>query len=93
VEGAVLGDAGVVDQHVDRADIGFDLLDAGRAGVKRADVPFVDGDAGLRFEFFGGGVIAGVARRNLVARRLQRLADRRANAPRTPRNQCNTCHA
>ena len=48
VEGAVLGDAGVVDQHVDRAEVGFDLLDTGRAGVERVDVPFVDGDARLR---------------------------------------------
>ena len=51
VEGAVLGDAGIVDQHIDRAEVGFDLLDAGRAGVKRADVPFVDGDTGLGLNF------------------------------------------
>ncbi len=92
VEGAVLGDAGIVDQHVDRTEIGLDLLDAGGAGVERADVPFVDGDAGLRFELLGSRVVAGVARRDLVARSLQRLADRRANAARTPRHQCNTCH-
>jgi hypothetical protein len=35
VEGAVLGDAGIVDQHVDRTEIGLDLLDAGGAGVER----------------------------------------------------------
>jgi hypothetical protein len=92
VEGGILGDAGIVDEHVDRPEIGLDFLDAGRAGIERGHIPFVDGDPGLGLEFLGGGVIAGVARRDLVARGLQRLADRRANASRTARHQCNTCH-
>ena len=47
VEHAVAGDAGIVDQHLDRAEVGLDLLDAGGAGIVVGDVPFVDRDAGL----------------------------------------------
>jgi hypothetical protein len=43
VERAVAGDAGIVDQHIDRAEVGLDLLDALGAGVERTDVPFEDG--------------------------------------------------
>src|SRR6202023_4119065 len=89
---AVLGDAGIVDEHVDRADVGLDLLDAGSTGVERGDIPFVDGNAGLALELLGGGIIARITRRVLVSRRLQRLADRSPNAARTARHQCNTCH-
>ena len=46
---------------------------------------------GMRARKFGR-IIAGVARRHLVAGGLQRLADRRTDASRTSRNQCNTCH-
>jgi hypothetical protein len=35
VELGVAGDAGIVDQHVDRPELGFDLLDAGGAGLER----------------------------------------------------------
>jgi hypothetical protein len=42
VEHRVAGDAGIVDQHVDRAEIGLDLLDAGGAGVVVGDRPLVD---------------------------------------------------
>ena len=48
VEHGVAGDAGIVDQDVDRAEIGLDLLDAGDAGVVVGDRPFVGLDAGLR---------------------------------------------
>src|SRR5262249_47514461 len=92
VKGAVLGDAGIVDEHVDRTEIGLDLLDSGRAGVERGDIPFVDGNAGLGLEFLRCGIIACITRGDLVARRLQRLADRSANASRSARYQCNTCH-
>ena len=92
VERAILGDAGIVDEHIDRTEVSLDLLDAGGAGIERAHVPFIDGNAGLGLEFVGRRVIAGVAGGNLVAGGLQRLADRRANAPRSPGHQCNTCH-
>jgi hypothetical protein len=92
VEGGVTGDAGIVDEHVDGTEICLDLLHAFGAGVEIADIPFVDGDAGLGLELLRRSVVAGIARRNLVAGRLQRLADRSSDAPRTTRHQCNTCH-
>ena len=92
MERAVAGDAGIVDQHIDRAEVGLDLLDAGGAGVERTDVPFVDGDAGLGLEFFRRRIVAGVTSRDLVAGRFQRLADRAADASRSPCHQRNTCH-
>ena len=42
VEHAVLRDARVVDEHVDRAEVLLDLCQAGDAGLVIADVPFVD---------------------------------------------------
>src|SRR4029077_8841941 len=93
VESAVLGDAGIVDEHVHRTEIGFDLLDAGGTVVERTDVPFIDGDARLGLELLGRSVIAGVARRHLVACRFQRLADCGANATGHAPHPCNTCHA
>jgi len=61
VECAIFGDAGIVDEHVDRAEVGFDLLDAVGAGLERTHVPFVDGDAGFRLEFVRRGIIACIA--------------------------------
>ena len=68
VEHGVAGDAGVVDQDVDRAEIGLDLLQAGRAGVERGDIPFEDGDAGLGLELLRRLVVAAVVGGDLVAR-------------------------
>ena len=47
VERAVLGDAGIVDQHLDRTDLGLDLFHAFGAGLERRHIPFVNGNAGL----------------------------------------------
>ena len=38
------------------------------------------------------GELKSLLRDDLVASRLQCLADRSTNAPRTTRDQCNTCH-
>src|SRR6185437_15295462 len=92
VERPVLGDSGIVDEDFDRTELGLDLLDARGAGLERADIPFVDGYSGLSLEFLSRRVVAGVARRDLVAGVLQRLADRSANTPRSARHQCNPCH-
>ncbi len=88
----VAGDAGIVDQHVDRSELGFDLLDAGGAGIEGRDVPLVDGDAGLGLELLRRLVIAGVIGRDFIAGRLERLANGRANAARTARDQRNAGH-
>jgi hypothetical protein len=50
VEHGVAGDAGIVDQHLDRAEIGLDLLEAGGAGIVGGDVPLVDRNAGRGLE-------------------------------------------
>jgi len=73
VEGAILGDAGIVDEHVDRTEVCLDLLDAGGTGVERTDIPFVNGNTGLGLELLRRRVIAGIARRNFVARGLSDL--------------------
>ncbi len=83
MERGILGNAGIVDEDIDWAEVGLDLLDPGGAGIERTDVPFIDGDACLGLEFFGSRVIARIVGSNLVARRLQRLADR-CNIPRVP---------
>ena len=45
VEHAVLGDAGVVDENVDRAEVLLDLRESGGAGVVVGDVPLEDVNA------------------------------------------------
>ena len=47
VEHRILGDACIVDQNIDRAEIRLDLRNACRAGGVIADVPLVGLDAGL----------------------------------------------
>ena len=93
VQRGVLGDAGVVDQHLDRTEIGLDLLDARRAGVERRHVPLVDVDAGFGLELLRRLVIAGVGRGDLVAGRLQRLRNRRTDAARPACHHCNASHS
>src|SRR5262249_54317428 len=88
----VAGDAGIVDQHLDRAEIGLDLLEAGGAGVVGGDVPLVDRNAGGGFELLCRGVIAAVVRRDLVARGLQRLRYRFADSARSPRHHLDAWH-
>src|SRR6185503_11883439 len=41
----IASNAGIVDQHVDRAEVGFHLPDSVLAGVEVGDVPLVDGDS------------------------------------------------
>ena len=93
VEHGVAGDAGIVDQHLDRAEIGLDLLEAGGAGLVGGDVPLVDRDAGLGLELLRRLVVAAVVGGDLVAGGLQRLRDRRADPARSARHHRNACHA
>ena len=92
MEHGVAGDARVVDQHLDRPEIGLDLLDAGSARFVGAHVPFVDRDAGLSLELLGGRIVAAVVRRDLVADGVERLGDRCPDATRAARDQRNSCH-
>jgi hypothetical protein len=63
----VAGNAGVVDQHVDGAEVGLDLLEARRAGVERRHVPLVGIDASLGLELLRRLVVARVIRRDLIS--------------------------
>src|SRR5665213_1370231 len=93
VQHVVAGDTGVVDQDLDRAEIGLDLLHAGRAGREVGNVELERGDACLRGERLGRVVIAGVIRRHLVAGAGQRLGDGAADAARPARHDRHPCHA
>src|ERR1700722_2794953 len=88
----IAGDAGIIDQDVDRSEIGDDLFDAGRASVERGDVPFVDADSGFRLEFLCGLVVTAVVRRNRITGRLERLGNRGADAACPTRHQRNAGH-
>ena len=75
MEHGVAGDAGIVDQHLDRTDLGLDFLDALGAGLKGGNVPLEHRNAGLRLEFLRGFVVAAVVGGDLVAGRFQCLGD------------------
>ena len=89
MEGAVAGDAGVVHQDVDGADLGLDGLDAGLAGGVVADVELEDRDAGLGLEGVGGLVVAAVIGGDLVALGLEALRDGGADAAGSARDEGN----
>jgi hypothetical protein len=84
--------AGVVDQHLDRAEIGFDLLEARRTGFERRHVPLVDADAGLGLELLRRLVVARVIRRDLVSGSFQGLRDCCADTAGTTSHHCNASH-
>ena len=90
MEHGVAGDAGIVDQHLDGAEIGLDRLDARGASVVVGDRPFVGLDAGLGGEFLCGLVIARIVRGDLVAGLLQRDRYRRADSAGASGDQCNS---
>ena len=60
MERHVTGDAGVVDQNLDRAQVGLDLRHGGGDGVEIADIEFIDGDPRFVLELGGGFVVARV---------------------------------
>ncbi|MCY1245325.1 hypothetical protein D9M72_584680 [compost metagenome] len=80
VEHGIAGDAGIVDEHFDRPEVGFDLGDALDAGLIVGDIPLVDRDAGFRLEGLRLLVIAGVVGSNPISCILQRDGNRSADA-------------
>ena len=93
VQHGVARDAGVVDEHVDRARGRWvTARHALLAGVVVADVELVDGDAGLGLELLRGGVVAGVVGGDAIALVLQRDGDRVADPARTSGHDGNSCH-
>ena len=89
---AVAGDAGIVDDDIDRAQLGFDLGEAFLALGEARDVPLVDRDAGLFLELGRRFVIAGVIRRNDVAGVLQRNRNGVADTTRAASDDRNPSH-
>src|SRR3546814_16533821 len=79
MERGVAGDAGVVDQHLDRPELGFDAADRRLAGLEVAHVESVDRDAGLVLEAVRRLVVAAVIRRDLEPGAFARRRDRRAD--------------
>ena len=66
MERAVAGDAGIIDQDLHRAEIGFNPGDACLTGVEIGYIDLVDGDAGRFFEFLGCLVVTAIDGRNRV---------------------------
>ncbi len=92
VERRVAGDASVGDNHVDRAQIRLNLGDARGRFVIIADVPFVGLDTGFGGEGGGSFVVAGIGGGDVVSVCFQFLGNGRADAARTPGDECNFSH-
>jgi len=88
----VAGDSGVVDEHVDRPEVGFDLAHAFLARVIVGHVPFVGGDPGALGEFARALVVAGVIGSDLHSHVLEGDADRLANAARSAGDDRHSSH-
>ena len=93
VQRAVPGDAGVVHQHLDRAEVLLDALDALATRLEIADVEAEGRDPGAVLECLGAIGAAHVIGCHTVARRRQRLGDGAADAARPARDHCHaSCH-
>src|SRR5262249_2258985 len=75
VEHGVAGDAGVIDEDFDGADVRLDLFYAGATRLVRADVPFERRNAGLGAELLRRLVVAAVIGGHAIAGGLQCLRD------------------
>ena len=73
VEHSVLGDAGVVDQDVDRPELLRDLRQPRSAFVVVGHVPLVDVNAGLGLELGRRIIVRVIGRRDLTSGGLERL--------------------
>jgi hypothetical protein len=92
VEHGVARDAGIVNQHLDRTELSFDLFYALGAGLVRRYVPFEYRDAGLGLELLSGLVIAAIVGRNLITGRFQCFRDCRPDPTGSTSDQCNSRH-
>src|ERR1700722_2410027 len=92
MEHAILRDARIVDENVNRAEVLRDLCQSGGSRVEIADVPFVDIHAGLGLELRGGLVVAVINGGDLVARRGERLRYRSADPARAAGYDRNPVH-
>jgi hypothetical protein len=92
VEEAVAGDAGIVHEHVDRPEFGFDSLSSFHAIVEIADIALHDHDVEFLGGCVGGLLIAGITGRDLHAIRLQPRSDRFADASGAASYKCHARH-
>src|SRR5271156_1957390 len=92
MEHAILRNASIVDENVDRAEVLRDPCQPGSARVEIADVPFVDIHAGLGLELRGGLVVAVINGGDLIARRGERLRYRSADPARAAGYDRNPVH-
>jgi hypothetical protein len=92
VERRVARDAGVVDEHVHRPQLGRDLVHPRLAGLEIRHVTFVDVDSRLLLELGGGLVVAAVDRGDHEAGLFQPFRDRRADPPGATRYNRDTRH-
>src|SRR5262249_39629863 len=92
MEEAVAGDAGIVDEHVDRPELGFDGLGRAHAILPDPDIALPHHDP----EFVGGGasgrLVARIAGRDFHAVGLEARRDRLADAAGAAGNERNACH-
>ena len=84
MEHAVAGDAGIVDEDVDGAELGLDRLDARLAGGGVGDVELVDRDAGLGLELLRRLVVAAIIRGDLCSPPPSSAFEIAAPMPRVP---------
>ena len=70
MEHPVVGDPGVVDENIDRAEVLADLRQSGHALFVFRHAPLVGVNAGLHLEFGGGFIVGVVGRRYLAPSRL-----------------------
>jgi hypothetical protein len=91
-ERSVARDSGVVNDDVDRPDLGGDLCAAIEARLMIADIPFIGPDARPLAEFAGPFVIAGIVGDNGRPCVFQREADCLPDAAAATRDDCDTCH-
>src|ERR1700677_4838949 len=78
----IAGDAGIIDQDLDRPEIGADPAKPGDAGLVVRNIPFIDWDPGLGLELGRDFVVAVIDGSHFVAGCAQPFADRRADAAR-----------
>ena len=92
MEHAVPGNAGIVDENFNRTQLGLDLFDAFLAGIVTGDIPLVGLDARGIGKGLGLFVIARIGRGHLVSGIAKCERYRLADASRSTRHQCNSCH-
>ena len=89
---AVTGNAGIVDQHINRAKRVSDGGATGLAGIVICHIPFEGRNPGAFGKFLGARIVAGIICSNGQPAIAQRDADRLTNPARSPGYDCDACH-